>query len=298
MLVNACIPPALTLSLHLQASNGQFSLSFWFTHNHCENLAATGPDGWEPLYHHGGEECATCPWQSIGVFIACNSSLIMDRGRSTETVSNINSLMVYMVDDDGQMAEVSVPFTMDDSRDATGSEDHLGAADGRVLSHWIHFGLSVNRDKMTIYIDGVPAREFGTDKPPQGYGMTNLAAGHLSSWALRRSDGEITLDAPLGDISLGASHRHKPFIQSLCLQCLERILSVCGVCSGRPRRGSVPRPLPRRIGGERQNLIPYACRCAPAKQLTGDVSACSNRRSSTATLPRLESSAGPSTSPR
>ena len=211
MLVNACIPPALTLSLHLQASNGQFSLSFWFTHNHCDNLAATGPDGWEPLYHHGGEECATCPWQSIGVFIACNSSLIMDRGRSTETVSNINSLMVYMVDDDGQMAEVSVPFTMDDSRDATGSEDHLGAADGRVLSHWIHFGLSVNRDKMTIYIDGVPAREFGTDKAVEGYGMTNLAAGHLSSWALRRSDGEITLDAPLGDISLGASHRHSCF---------------------------------------------------------------------------------------
>jgi len=194
------------------ASNGQFSLSFWFTHNHCENLAATGPDGWEPLYHHGGEECATCPWQSIGVFIACNSSLIMDRGRSTETVSNINSLMVYMVDDDGQMAEVSVPFTMDDSRDATGSEDHLGAADGRALSHWIHFGLSVNRDKMTIYIDGVPAREFGTDKAVEGFGMTNLAAGHLSSWALRRSDGEITLDAPLGDISLADVPGAGPFL--------------------------------------------------------------------------------------
>ena len=24
--------------MHLQASDGRFSLSFWFTHNHCENI--------------------------------------------------------------------------------------------------------------------------------------------------------------------------------------------------------------------------------------------------------------------
>jgi hypothetical protein len=193
------------------ASNGQFSLSFWFTHNHCENIAATGQR--EPLYYHGGEDCANCPPQTVGVFIACDSTLIMEPGRTRRrTVSNINSLMILLMDDDGQMVEVSIPFSMDDSRDATGSADHLGATDGRVLSHWIHFGLSVDRDRMTIYIDGAPQREFGTDATVQGPGRkTNLAEGHLAaaSW---RSDGEIRLDARLGDISFADVRGAGPFL--------------------------------------------------------------------------------------
>merc|ERR1711964_186935 len=98
---------------------------------------------------------------TVSVFISCNSTLIMEPGRTRRrTVSNINSLMIWMMDDDGQNVEVSIPFSMDDSRDATGSADHLGGTGGRVVSHWIHFGLSVDRDRMTIYIDGVPQREL------------------------------------------------------------------------------------------------------------------------------------------
>ena len=82
-------------------------------------------------------------------------------GGYAEAVQGVNSLSIWMIDDDMQMVEVSIPFSMDDSRDATGQEDHLGATDGSVLSHWIHFGMSVNGDEMTVYIDGSPVREFG-----------------------------------------------------------------------------------------------------------------------------------------
>lgn len=218
--------------MHLQASDGRFSLSFWFTHNHCENINATGQ--WEPLYHHGGEECDGCPIQQIGVFISCNSTLMMERGGGyTEAVQGVNSLSIWMIDDDMQMVEVSIPFSMDDSRDATGQEDHLGATDGSVLSHWIHFGMSVNGDEMTVYIDGSPVREFGkirdfwmhfesfdvilsrldvkllrpgTDAMASGWG-TNLAEGHLSRRDMKRS-GTVQLSAPLSGVSLGASHTH------------------------------------------------------------------------------------------
>jgi hypothetical protein len=84
------------------AKNAKFTVSMWFTHNHCENTNATGQ--WEPLYHQSGEYCDGCPQHGIDIFIACGITQIVGdqqvRGNWIQFSAN---------DDNGKSATVDVP---------------------------------------------------------------------------------------------------------------------------------------------------------------------------------------------
>merc|ERR1719223_2707965 len=95
------------------AKDGSFSISLWFTHNHCDNVNATGM--YEPLYHQSGEYCEGCPPQGIDVFLTCG----VTRSIGGDMVTG-NWLSVWAVDDDGKMASLSVPIGQEGSRDETG----------------------------------------------------------------------------------------------------------------------------------------------------------------------------------
>jgi hypothetical protein len=167
------------------ANDGSFSVSLWFTHNHCDNVDATGR--YEPLYHQSGESCEGCPQQGIDVFLTCNMTHQV-RGESVRG----NWLAVWAVDDDGKMAAVNVPIGQEGSRDENG---------GRITAAWVHFALTVDEDAMAIYIDGVAVTQYA--EPSTGWGGQNLAAGHVGRRDLWRNDGVIQLEEKLSGMTFG-----------------------------------------------------------------------------------------------
>jgi hypothetical protein len=167
------------------ASDARFSLSMWFTHNHCDNINATG--NWEPLYHQSGESCAGCPTQGIDLFLVCNADSVVNG----ETVTG-NVLRVMLNDDDGAMVSLDIPFGGERSPDESG---------GRITAAWVHAAVVANQDEVTVYIDGVPVTNYGIAPWQMD---NNLAVGHVeSNWRLRRSDGVISLEAPLSGMTFG-----------------------------------------------------------------------------------------------
>lgn len=167
------------------AKDGSFSISLWFTHNHCDNVNATGM--YEPLYHQSGEYCEGCPPQGIDVFLTCG----VTRSIGGDMVTG-NWLSVWAVDDDGKMASLSVPIGQEGSRDETG---------GRITAAWVHFALTVDEDAMAIYIDGVAVTRYADPSTDWG---ENLAAGHIGRRELWRNDGVVQLGEKLSGMTFGA----------------------------------------------------------------------------------------------
>jgi hypothetical protein len=188
------------------ASDGSFSLSFWFTHNHCENTNATGR--WEPLYHHSSERCENCPKQGINVFLACGFTTMVGDEEVTGTF-----IHVQLVDDDGKFVSVDIPFG-DETRYSTDSNT------GAVTNAWVHFALTVDADKMATYVDGVAVTRYGMSR----WGAeTNLAGGHLDRRDLWRADGVINLEDTLSGMTFGQA-------AAVCINTTETAVGVtCGL---------------------------------------------------------------------
>jgi hypothetical protein len=168
------------------AKDGSFSVSFWFTHNHCENINATGQ--WEPLYHHGYELCDGCPMAAVDVFLACEWATSIEG----QTV-NGTFISVTVSDDDGQFFLLDIPF-------GEQTQDNADTYGGAITDMWVHFALAVDGDKAAVYIDGAPVTRYGITP---AFSDGNLAVGHVRSRDLRRADGVIDLESRLGSITFG-----------------------------------------------------------------------------------------------
>jgi len=193
------------------AKDASFSVSFWFTHDHCQHTNATGRE--YPLYHHSGEYCPDCPPQGIDIFMACNYTSTV-RG---EDVSG-SYIMVWLSDDDGKTVYLNVPF---------GEETDYSADDygGSVTDAWAHFAITVDGDKMAVYIDGVAVTNYGINSAvADAFELENLAAGHLSNRQLRRDDGIIELDSALSGMTFGDD-------SAVCLNTTETPVDGSVVCA-------------------------------------------------------------------
>jgi hypothetical protein len=177
-LVNAAAVVRMRESDQQYALRPSFALSFWFTHNQCDNTRATG--NWEPLFSQGGERCSdltACPPQSIAIFLACNTTTTLSGDRA-------NVIRIFLTDDDNQLVELDVPIGTENSRDASG---------GRVVDAWVHLALSVDTDTVAAYIDGQAVSQYGFFT--RANSEENLAYGHISR--LWRSGGVVELERPL-----------------------------------------------------------------------------------------------------
>lgn len=188
------------------ASDGTFSLSFWFTHNHCENTNATGR--WEPLYHHSAEQCEDCPKQGVNVFLACNFATMVGDEELTGTF-----IHVQLVDDDGKFVSVDIPFGEE-------TQYSIDANTGAITNAWVHFALTVDADKMATYVDGVAVTRYGMSR----WGAEeNLASGHLNRRDLWRADGVINLEDSLSGMTFGQA-------AAVCINTTETAAGVtCGL---------------------------------------------------------------------
>ena len=188
------------------ASDGSFSISFWFTHNHCENTNATGR--WEPLYHHSAEECEDCPKQGINVFLACDHTTMVGDEEVTGTF-----IYVSLVDDDGKQVSVDIPFGEE-------TEYSIDLNTGAITNAWVHFALTVDGDKLVTYVDGVAVNRYGMSR----WGAeSNLAAGHLGRRDLWRADGAIQLEDSLSGMTFGQA-------AAVCINTTETAAGVaCGL---------------------------------------------------------------------
>jgi hypothetical protein len=168
------------------AKDASFTVSFWFTHNHCENTNATG--NWEPLYHHSTEECEDCPKAGVDVFMTCGMPSMV-RGEMVQGTF----IKVWVQDDDGKMVNIDIPF----GEETEGSIDESG---GTVTEAWVHFALVVDEDTVAAYIDGTAVTRYGIQP---WFMENNLAVGHLNSWEIRRNDGVIELESALSGMTFG-----------------------------------------------------------------------------------------------
>ena len=187
------------------ATDAKFTVSLWFTHNQCDNVNATG--NWEPLYHQSGEECVGCPTQGIDIFLVCGADSMIDG-----SVVTGNVLRVMLGDDDGAMVSLDIPFGAENSRDESG---------GVITAAWVHAAVVSNADEVTVYIDGVAVTNYGI-APWMMDG--NLALGHVeSNRRLRRSDGVISLEAPLSGMTFGMD-------SAVCLGAAVNATNPRGIC--------------------------------------------------------------------
>jgi hypothetical protein len=223
------------------AQDASFSVSFWFTHDHCQHTNATGRQ--YPLYHHSGEYCPDCPPQGIDIFMACNyTSTVGD-----EDVPG-SYIMVWLSDDDGKAVFVDVPF----GEETDYSADQYG---GSVTDAWAHFAITVDGDRMAVYIDGVAVTNYGINSAWAEM-VENLAAGHLSNRQLRRNDGIIELDSALSGMTFGDD-------SAVCLNTTETPSDGSVVCAFNSTTGECPDSC-KRVGPRSPMLGAYFGAWMPA----------------------------------
>lgn len=164
------------------AQRAAFTVSFWFTHNYCSDIANTGT--WETLFSTAGQHCDAshadgCEPQEIWIGLKCNENT---------TLSGVNGtvLRIILRDDNDQLVQTDLPLNQEHSNDASG---------GFVTRSWVHYALTVDKTTVAQYIDGVPARRYGISSWSQT--AQNLAWHNRSDTGIERvgwrDDGKIQL---------------------------------------------------------------------------------------------------------
>lgn len=120
---------------------------------------------------------------------------------------------VSLADDDGKRVSVDIPFGEE-------TQYSVDLNTGAVTNAWVHFALTVDVDKLAMYVDGVAVNRYGMSR----WGAdSNLAAGHLNRRDLWRADGVMQLEAPLSGMTFGTA-------AAVCINTTETTAGVvCGL---------------------------------------------------------------------
>ena len=169
------------------AMDATFSVSFWFTKRSCDHTDVTGER--EPLYIHGGEWCNTtthpdsCTDAKIHIYLLCN-------GNSTAAEGIQQNLHTVIVDDDGNWASIDTPLA-----DAQSG--------GELTDAWVHYAITVDRDRITPYIDGQEETNVGNFHSWGADTPENLAYVNRSVDVdvFNPRESGVALSAPLGTMN-------------------------------------------------------------------------------------------------
>jgi hypothetical protein len=175
------------------ATDGTFTISFWFTRGYCEHTDTTG--SFEPIFWDAAQDwrCdkeahpSTC--FNSKVIIGLNCATQGSWGEDSTLGAGTQTIHTVIEDEDGNSLSFDVPL-----------ED--AAAGGLMTDTWIHFALTVSGDKVTPYIDGAVETNVGFvgwwDRPTN-LAWFNTTAGGRGGRAWGESG--LRLSQPLGTLN-------------------------------------------------------------------------------------------------